>query len=123
MANNPSMVGLALALDPRSGKSNLESIRLLSLGVGKSGRYVKGNNHDWGFAQWASKIMYMMLEGPIEMVNFQAKMILKDCFYRIDPELRGPTGLDNWKKIPELVDIAEDYDLEPTFKWIETHWK
>ena len=123
IANNPCMVALALALDSRSGKSKLENIKLLSLGAGKSGRYVKGNNHNWGAAQWAPKILYMMREGPIEMANFQAQMVLQDCFHRVDPVLRGPISLDSWKKIPELIDLAEEYNLEPTFEWIETNWK
>ena len=122
-ANNPAMVALALALDPRSGKCNLDHLKLLSLGAGKSGRYVKGNNHDWGAAQWASKILYLMLEGPIEMANYQCRMILKERFHRIDPELKEPFSLDNWKKIPELVDLAEEFDLESTLKWLDQHWK
>ncbi len=123
VSNNPCMVALALALDPRSSKNNLETIKLLSLGAGKSGRYIKGNNHDWGAAQWAAKLLYMNLEGSIEMPNFQAKMILKDRFCRVDPELRGPVSLDNWKKIPELIDLAEEYNLESVFKWIQNRWQ
>jgi len=122
-ANNPCMVALAMALDPRAGEVDLEAIKILSLGAGKSGRYIKGNNHDWGVVQWAPKILYMLLEGPIEMANFQAKMILKDRFHRVDPPLRAPFSLDDWKKTPEMVDLATEFNLEPTIKWLETNWK
>ncbi len=119
-ANNPAMVAVAQAL---RNKTPLESIKVLSVGAGASGRYVKGNNHDWGAAQWGPKLLYMMLEGPIEIANFQCEMILKDRFHRCNPPLGESFSLDNWKKIPALVDLAEGYDLEPTLEWLEENWK
>ena len=123
VVNNPSMLALACALDCRMGATMLEQVKLLSLGTGKIGHFVKGNSHDWGASQWASKMLYIMLEGSTELINFEAKMVLDDHFHRVDPVLRGTFSLDNWKKIPELVDLATEYNLEPTFRWIKENWK
>ena len=123
VANNPAMMALANALDHRVGDSKLNQIKLLSLGAGKAGHFVKGNNHDWGAAQWASKMLYIALEGSIELVNFEAKTLLGERFHRVDPVLREVVSPDNWKKIPELIDLAKEYNLEPTLKWLKTHWK
>jgi hypothetical protein len=30
--------------------------------------------------------------------------------------------LDDWKAIPQLIKTADDYDLGPTFDWIEKNW-
>lgn len=123
-ANNPAMIGLAQALDPRTAKMQVDEIKVLSIGAGQSERFIKGNNHDWGVAQWAPKLLYMMLEGPIEIANFQCKVILKERFHRISPVLKGGSfPLDKWDKIPELVDVANAHDLEPTIKWLKTYWK
>lgn len=125
VANNPAMVGLCQALDPRSegSRPDLENIKLLSLGTGSVSRFIKGNTHDWGAAQWASKLLFIMMEGSIELVNYQCRMLLSDRFQRVNPSLPKPYSLDNWKIVPELVTLAENYDLESTFKWLETNWK
>ena len=121
-ANNPSMVGVAQALDPRGSKAQLEHLKVLSLGTGQTELYVPGNNHDWGVAQWGSKLLYLLVDTPHEMPSFQCAMILKKRFHRVNPPLQGSFSLDNWKKIPELTAIAQAYDLDPTLEWLEEHW-
>jgi patatin-like phospholipase/acyl hydrolase len=121
-ANNPVMVGVAQALDPRGSKTQLDHLKVLSLGTGRTELYVKGNNHDWGIGQWGAKLLHLVMEGPREMASFQCAMILKDRFHRVNPTLKGAYALDNWKKIPELVAVAEAYDLNPTLEWLEEHW-
>jgi hypothetical protein len=37
--------------------------------------------------------------------------------------LARPTPLDDWKAIPQLIKTAKDFDLDPTFAWIEKEWK
>jgi patatin-like phospholipase/acyl hydrolase len=122
-ANNPAMIGLAQALDPRTAKMQVDEVRVLSIGAGQIERFVKGNNHDWGVAQWAPKLLYMMMEGSIEIANFQCKVILKERFHRVNPVLKGTFSLDNWEKIPELVEAATFHDLVPTVKWLKEYWK
>jgi patatin-like phospholipase/acyl hydrolase len=120
-ANNPSMVGVAQALDPRSSTAKLEHLRVLSLGTGQTEVYVEGDTHDWGIAQWGSKLLYLMKESHA-MASFQCAMILKERFHRINPLLKGSFALDNWKKIPELVAVAEAHDLGSTVEWLKESW-
>lgn len=122
IANNPTMIALAQALDPRAGNQKLKDIKILSLGCGKVGRFIKGNNHDWGIAQWAPYLFFMMMEGSIESVHFQTKQILGSKYHRINPLLGEIFGLDDWKKVPKLVEIAESIDLAPTVAWLEENW-
>lgn len=123
VANNPSMVGIAQALDSRGPTVAFESINLLSLGAGLSGRWIKGKNHDWGILQWAPHILFMMLEGSVNMTHFQCNQLLRERYFRIDPLLPEKLSLDDWKRIPDLIEIAEDIDLERGLKWLEKHWK
>jgi len=123
-ANNPAMVGVAQALDPKRGPgAAFESINVLSLGAGRSGRWIKGKNHDWGALQWAPHILFMMLEGSVDATDFQCERLLGDRYLRINPELPDKFRIDDWKKIPDLVKVAEDVDLGRGLEWLQEHWK
>ncbi len=123
VVNNPSMVAVAQALDSRGGNQDLKDIKVLSLGCGKLGRFIKGSNHDWGIVQWAPYLFFMMMEGGIDMIHFQTKQILGDRYHRINPILDEKFAIDDWKKVPKLVEIAENIDLAPTVEWLEENWK
>jgi patatin-like phospholipase/acyl hydrolase len=123
IVNNPSMVAVAQALDRRGGNQQLKDVKVLSIGAGKFGRFIKGSNHDWGVAQWAPYLLYMMMEGGIDLVHFQTKQLLAERYHRINPFLDESFGIDDWKKIPKLVEIAENVDLAPTIAWLEEHWQ
>lgn len=123
VANNPSMVGVAQALDSRAGNMPLQNIHLLSLGCGKSARWIKGNNHDWGAMQWAPHILFLALEGSIDTTHFQCHQLLQERYHRIDPILPNKMPLDDWKKVPRLIEIAQNEDLKDLHKWIEEMWK
>jgi patatin-like phospholipase/acyl hydrolase len=120
VANNPALIGLAQALriddDP-------PQINILSLGAGKSARRIEGDNLDWGAAQWAPHILYMMLEGGVNMIDFQCQQILGESYHRINPLLTEKMGLDDWTKVPDMMDVANEVDLAPSLEWLEEHWK
>ncbi len=123
VVNNPSMVALAQALDPRAGNQQLKDINVLSLGTGKLSKFIKGSNHGWGIAQWSPYMFFMMMEGGIDMVHFQTKQLLGESYHRINPILAEHFALDDWKKVSKLVEIAENIDLAPTVTWLEEHWQ
>jgi hypothetical protein len=31
-------------------------------------------------------------------------------------------GLDDWSKVPDMVDVANEVDLKESLKWLEEHW-
>lgn len=121
-ATNPAMIGLAQALDPRAANQKLEDIKILSLGTGKSNRHIKGNTLDWGFAQWAPHLLFLFLEGGIDVVNFQCKQILGDRFLRLDPSLGAHYPADAVDKLDDMIQIANDYDLEKAVEWLKENW-
>ena len=123
IANNPALIGLAQVLDEKRGPGMpLAQINLLSLGAGRSARWVEGDNLDWGTAQWAPHLLYILLEGGISMVDFQCRQILGESYHRINPLLSEKIGLDDRSKIPEMIEIANKEDLKPSLKWLKEHW-
>lgn len=123
VANNPSMVGIAQALDPRGGNMPIENVYVLSLGCGRSGRWIKGKNHDWGAMQWAPHILFVALEGSISATHFQCGQLLRDRYHRVDPILPEKLPLDDWKRVPKLIEIAQNEDLADLDRWIGEMWK
>lgn len=123
VANNPSVVALAQALDPRAGASSLENVRLLSLGSGFSGRWLKDQDKSWGAFQWAPHLLFLIFDGAMEISHFQCQQLLGEKYHRVNPILPDKISLDDWKKVKQLIKIAKDEDLGTTFKWIKTNWK
>jgi len=123
VANNPALIGLAQSLDVRRGPGMpLTQINMLSLGAGRSARWVEGDNLDWGAMRWAPHILYMLLEGGISMIDFQCQQILGENYHRVNPILPEKIGLDDCSKTPEIIEIANEEDLKPSLKWLEEHW-
>jgi len=124
LVNNPSMVAVAQALDSRGLGVPLDVMSLLSLGTGFSGRWIKGQNHDWGALQWAPHILFIPLEGSVEMTDFQCKQLLgwKERYYRINPVLPEKISLDDWKRVPAMMDIARLVDLSEAYQWVDGVW-
>ena len=123
IANNPGMVAITQALDSRVQEASLDQINLLSIGSGKAGRYIKGQNLDWGAAQWSSKLLYIMLEGSDRLVDFQCQTLLQERYHRVNPKLPELFSLDAWPQIPKLVEIAENVELAKTMTWLEEYWR
>lgn len=122
VANNPSMVALVQAMDPRGVNKKLHDIRLLSIGAGFMPRYIEGSRLDWGALQWAPHLLYIFLEGSIGLVDFQCRQLLGERYLRLNPHLDKIVALDDPSEIPRLVEVAENFDLEPTIEWLDKHW-
>ncbi len=139
VANNPSMCALAQALDqrvkPAHRAQRLEDVVLLSLGTGANRRFLEAANADWGWASWAIQIggglppelrlplAEILLEGHADLARFQCEQILRNQFWRLNPNLPDPIGLDAIHRIQELIDIAMSIDLEPTLSWLEAEFR
>ncbi|AKF81910.1 patatin [Myxococcus fulvus 124B02] len=107
-ANNPSLVGLAQAINNSSRKSkheqvdtlsteppSLDSILVLSMGNGIMSSYLsptfRSGESNWGFARWLLDtrdpmvLVKMLLEAGSDAVNYQCRMILRKKYLRLDP--------------------------------------
>jgi hypothetical protein len=125
-ANNPAMCALAQTQDARIGRTaRLEDLALLSLGTGNSLLYVKGQRHDWGYAQWAKALLGVMFDGTVGIADYQCRRLLGGRYHRLAPAFAPEEDfpLDSVERIPELVAFAEQVDIAPAARWLRRHWR
>lgn len=131
IANNPSMCALAQAIS--SGKSGagkaVEEIRLLSVGTGVNLNFVELKEKDrgnWGLVQWAPSLINLILEGSVDLVNYQCKQILgEERYRRVNPVVHKPINLDDVKQIPYMKELVQNMDEEAwdaTVEWVRNHY-
>ncbi len=113
-AINPSMCALAQAFN-----EGFLDLRLLSLGTGNNPRWLDEQNGDWGVYQWGLNLVNLVMDGGSEVADYQCRQILKDQYFRLQPQLLKPIGMDEWRSTDELLEIAEAIDLEPILAWFE----
>jgi len=83
-ASNPSMCALAQTQDQRYEPTPLlGDIVLLSLGTGTNLQYIKGQVHDWGYAQWVKPLINLMLDGTAGIADYQCRQILDARYHRL----------------------------------------
>src|SRR3990172_1790796 len=71
-ANNPSMCAVAQSQDVRNAfRPELDDIVVLSLGTGTSLTYIKGENLNWGYAQWVKPLISLMMDGVNGISHYQ----------------------------------------------------
>jgi patatin-like phospholipase/acyl hydrolase len=116
-AINPSMCALAQAFN-----EGFLDIRLLSLGTGNNPRWLDEQNGDWGIYQWGLNLVNMVMDGGSEVADYQCRQILKSQYYRLQPQMSKPIGLDDWQSTDELIEIADAVDLEPILMWFEANF-
>lgn len=113
-AINPSMCALAQAFH-----EGIYDIRLLSLGTGHNPRSLDAQDSDWGIAQWGLDLVNMFMDGGGEVADYQCRQILRDQYFRLQPRLHSPIGMDAWQSTHQLLDIADQVDLQPLLTWLE----
>jgi len=112
-AINPSMCALAQAFH-----EGIYDIRLLSLGTGNNPRWLDAQDADWGIAQWGLDLVNMFMDGGGEVADYQCRQILHEQYFRLQPRLPSPIGMDKWQAIDQLLEIADEVDLEPLLEWL-----
>jgi patatin-like phospholipase/acyl hydrolase len=130
MANNPSTAAIAYAIGHATPRPTLEDIRVLSIGTGLSPSIIKLNTSRWGVVQWmlnpfrspADPLLNVLMDGVVEADALMSERFLGRRYHRLNPPLKEPTSLDNWRAIPQLIKTADNFDLQPTFEWIRTNW-
>jgi patatin-like phospholipase/acyl hydrolase len=129
IANNPSTPAIAVALR-HEPNLNLSDISLLSLGTGLTPTILEADSTRWGVIQWmlnpfrlpAEPLLNILFDGVVNADHFMSKQLLRERYCRLNPPLRKPTALDDWKAIPQLIETANDFDLGPTIEWVKNNW-
>lgn len=124
-ASNPSICALAQTQDNRySPTPPLDDVLLLSLGTGTSLQYIKGNSHDWGYVQWAKPLINLMFDGTAGIADYQCSQFIGNRYHRLAPVF--PVGvtipMDNIKKIPYMIEFAENFVIDDTITWLKQTW-
>jgi patatin-like phospholipase/acyl hydrolase len=119
-ANNPSMAALAQALNPETGKQQIEHIRLLSVGTGLNPNYIQGKRLDWGYAQWARPLISLMIDGSMGVADYECRQVLQRQYHRLCPILPAPFPMDDAGKVEQLLALADQVDLAPTLAWLQS---
>jgi patatin-like phospholipase/acyl hydrolase len=126
-ATNPSMCALAQTQDPRipdDERAELDDVRLLSLGTGRSLQYIEGTTKDWGYVQWVRPLINLMLDGVNGIADYQCNHVLRDHYHRLAPVFPPDKqiGMDAVDEIPYLADFATNLDLTETADWLRANW-
>lgn len=131
VANNPSTAAIAAAKGSQNNTEAIDDMYLLSFGTGKSIHNITVDTTKWGALQWAFypdppfPLLNILFDGAIEADVYYSFQLLKEQYYRINPEIPkeiGSVSLDAYSKIPDLIFLAKDYNLESTINWIKENW-
>ncbi len=129
VANNPSTVALSFALGMLCGRRSLSAIRLFSMGTGYSPNSIKHDTAYWGAIQWLLSpdppvpLINLLLDGAARADDMITSQLLGENYYRLNPVLSKPIGIDQYKKIDYLKKFAYDVELDNTIKWLKTYWR
>lgn len=124
-ANNPSMAAICQTQDERAKidpRPTISDIKLLSIGKEIKNTYVGGNRLDWGYLRWLTPLIEIVKELGDEVVDYQCSKILGNNYCRIFPLLEKRDGLDNYRIMNELIDLADKLDISKAASWIEKNF-
>jgi len=125
IANNPSLVALALVQDRdllTIDRPQLDEIELLSVGTGHYRRGIEGKSHDWGYIHWSKYLFDMMVEGGVMLTDRLCQQFLGERYHRISPVIPSHCRADDWKSKEELICVSQDLDIERSISWLKRHW-
>ncbi len=128
--NSPTISPVLYVRSVLPNQYNLSDFRLLSIGTGIYPTRITSPTKNWGTAQWAYNPK-SNVKNPLFTVLFGAQSPLdtKMCyellgarFMRINPILDEDIALDDYKKVDYLKGLADAFDLEPTYRYIERYF-
>ncbi len=119
VANNPSMAAIAQVL--KSKKSQLEDLRVMSVGTGFNPEFVRGKTLNWGLMQWAPLLPRLLTAGSMGVAEYQCEQLLGNRFHRITKVLEDRIAMDAIGRVDELVEIADGINLSSTMRWLKKY--
>ena len=98
-------------------------IKMISFGMGKTIKYIEGENLDWGIVKYAPYLIDILMDGTAKLADYQTKQLLEDNYLRINPQTPKEFKLDGIKEIPEMVNFAQNYNFtKEEIDFIEKVW-
>jgi patatin-like phospholipase/acyl hydrolase len=146
-ANNPSLVGLAQAINNLTRKRKgekvetlesepppLRDILMLSAGNGCMSTYLTPTFHEgvanWGFSKWLldfhqpMSLVKVLLEAGSDAVYYQCRMILRKNYFRLNPVVDSPLSAYNQEQVEKELKLVLGTQstlkqLENARRWLE----
>lgn len=133
IANNPDTAAISYAVGKNGAHQKLENVVHLSLGTGWNPMKISRDTTNWGIAQWAYSLfpgptnpklplLTILTEGDVESDTFISQQLLNDRYFRLNPRLPEKILLDDYKKVPELIRLANHTDLTKATEFVLKHW-
>jgi hypothetical protein len=104
-------------------KRGRHRIELWKNGTGFSPTYIEGARNDWGYKQWAAKMVDLFVEGSTGLSDYTCHQLLGENYHRIQTTLGKEVPLDDPSEIKYLLEVAEGLDLDEAKVWVELKWK
>lgn len=117
VANNPTACAIAEALRKDARADKPRDLVVLSVGSGEHTRSIDlASAREWGPLEWAVPIIDVLFDGNSESVDYIARHLVGDAYFRMQVELRiGMDDLDDVSatNLAALEATARDYLLQP----------
>ncbi|ROU05688.1 patatin-like phospholipase family protein [Lysobacter enzymogenes] len=120
VANNPTACAIAEALRKDARVDNSRDLVVLSVGTGERTRSIDLQSaRTWGALEWAVPIIDVLFDGNTDSVDYIARQLVGDGYYRMQAELL--VGLDDLDDTSEtnvlaLETLAKEYLTRPATK-------
>ena len=127
VTNSPSIASVLLALKYFKPKFNINDFKVISIGTGCSLKKITNNTKNWGVLQWALRpfasvklpIISILLNDTAYLENMYCTELLEKNFFRLNPLLFEDIEIDNYNELPNLKNLADNYNLNKANKFIQ----
>lgn len=120
VANNPTACAIAEAMRKDAQVDNSRDLVVLSVGTGERTRSIDLHSaREWGALEWAVPIIDVLFDGNTDSVDYIARQLVGDGYYRMQTELLiGLDDLDDTSasNVAALEILSNEYLLRPTTK-------
>jgi uncharacterized protein len=123
VANNPTMCAVAQAMEPKTGKQKLADLSVLSIGTGSNPMFLPDKDGSWGLIKWAPHLIGLMMDGAVNLADYQCRQLLGKRYLRINPILHQSISLDDVKRVPSLLEMADLEPLDAQVRWLKRYFK
>jgi len=116
-ANDPAMLALATCL---SAGADIRSIRLLSISTGRLSPVTMPPLADWGYVQWAPRLVSMLMDGCMDASSHACSQVLGDRYFRLTYNIPSAWSLDSSSRMPEMLDFADSMPVGDVCTWLSS---
>jgi hypothetical protein len=65
----------------------------------------------------------LLIDANVGIADYQAKILLGDRYFRKNLVLGEKIEMDEWKKIPKLIQAAKSAKIDDAANWMKENWR